>query len=54
MKALLWLVLITALAVNVSTSFAFDGVPQVLISVGTGLAALACGATLFMLRRRDA
>ncbi|WP_432177914.1 hypothetical protein [Streptomyces sp. NBC_00063] len=54
MKALLWLVLIAALAVNVSTSIVFDGVEQVLISVGTGLAALATGVTLFMLRRRDA
>lgn len=54
MKALLWLVLAAALAVNVSTSFAFDGVQQVLISVGTGVVALGAGVTLFLTRRRDA
>ncbi|GAA2290345.1 hypothetical protein OKJ48_34175 [Streptomyces kunmingensis] len=52
MKALLWLILSVALIVNVSTSFAFDGVQQVLISVGTGLAALASGVVLFVTRRR--
>ncbi|MEV3857882.1 hypothetical protein AB0J38_26585 [Streptomyces sp. NPDC050095] len=52
MKALLWLVLAAAIIVNVSTSFAFDGVQQVLISVGTGVTAIAIGAFLFATRRR--
>ncbi|MFJ2774514.1 hypothetical protein [Streptomyces sp. NPDC087300] len=54
MKALLWLVLAAALVVNVSTSFAFDGVRQVLISAGTGVVALGTGVGLFLTRRRDA
>ncbi|MFE0102758.1 hypothetical protein [Streptomyces sp. NPDC059009] len=52
MKALLWLILTAALAVNVATSFAFDGVQQALISVGTGVTALASGITLFVTRER--
>ncbi|ATL28176.1 hypothetical protein [Streptomyces formicae] len=54
MKALLWLVLAAALVVNVMTSFAFDGVQQVLISVGTGVVALGTGVSLYLTRRRDA
>ncbi|MEV5982762.1 hypothetical protein [Streptomyces sp. NPDC052114] len=54
MKALLWSVLVVALAVNVSTSFAFDGVQQALISVVTGVVTLGAGVTLFLTRRRDA
>ncbi|WP_169801263.1 hypothetical protein [Streptomyces kanamyceticus] len=54
MKALLWLVLAAALVVNVSTSLAFEGVQQVLISVGTGVVALGTGVTLFLTRRGDA
>ncbi|MGH4032849.1 hypothetical protein ACQB60_28385 [Actinomycetota bacterium Odt1-20B] len=52
MKALLWLILVTALTVNIATSFAFDGVQQALISVGTGVAALAAGITLVVTRER--
>ncbi|MEV0323508.1 hypothetical protein ACIBKX_06845 [Streptomyces sp. NPDC050658] len=52
MKALLWLVLAVALVVNVSTSFAFDGVQQVLISVGTGVATIGSGVALFLMRER--
>ncbi|MEU6823773.1 hypothetical protein ABZ921_24330 [Streptomyces atriruber] len=54
MKALLWLVLAAALVVNVSTSFAFDGVQQVLISVGTGVTALGTGVALYLTRSREA
>ncbi|WP_167355635.1 hypothetical protein [Streptomyces atriruber] len=54
MKALLWLVLAAALVVNVSTSFAFDGAQQALISVGTGVTALGAGVALFLTRRREA
>ncbi|WP_336047749.1 hypothetical protein [Streptomyces sp. CA2R101] len=52
MKALLWCVLCLALLVNVSTSFAFDGVQQVLISVGTGVAAIGSGVGLFLMRTK--
>ncbi|MFF3646100.1 hypothetical protein [Streptomyces sp. NPDC002564] len=52
MKVLLWLVLTAAVAVNVSTSLAFEGVRQVLISTGTGVVALATAVTLFLTRRR--
>ncbi|MEU7582695.1 hypothetical protein AB0B50_34520 [Streptomyces sp. NPDC041068] len=54
MKALLWTVLLIALAVNVSTSFVFDGAQQALISVGTGVLALGTGVTIYLTRRRDA
>jgi hypothetical protein len=52
MKALLWLILGIAVIVNASTSIAFDGVQQILISIATGLAALAAGTFLFVTRRR--
>ncbi|MFI6087512.1 hypothetical protein [Streptomyces sp. NPDC051218] len=52
MKPLLWLVLALALVTNVSTSFAFDGVQQVLISVGTGVVTLGSAAALFLLREK--
>ncbi|GGV30763.1 hypothetical protein GCM10010277_13960 [Streptomyces longisporoflavus] len=52
MKAMLWLVLAIALVANVSTSFAFDGVQQVLISVCTGVATLGSGTALFLMRER--
>ncbi|AIA04931.1 hypothetical protein ACFU90_20470 [Streptomyces noursei] len=52
LKALLWCVLTLAVAVNVSTSFVFDGVQQVLLSVGTGTVVLACVAALLLLRAR--
>ncbi|MBO1337595.1 hypothetical protein J3486_41045 [Streptomyces sp. VRA16 Mangrove soil] len=51
MKPLLWLVLSAAIIVNVSTSFAFDGVQQVLISVGTGVAAIGSAALLIAAHR---
>ncbi|MFI2613232.1 hypothetical protein [Streptomyces sp. NPDC018584] len=54
MKALLWLVLAAAVAVNISTSLVFDGVQQVLISVATGAVALGTAVTLYVTRRRDA
>ncbi|MFE0176399.1 hypothetical protein ACFWZ2_29195 [Streptomyces sp. NPDC059002] len=54
MKALLWLILLAALAVNISTSFAFDGAKQALISVATGVVALGSGITLVVTRRREA
>lgn len=54
MKALLWLVLAISLVVNVSTSFAFDEVQQVLISVGTGVATLGSGVALFLMREKHA
>ncbi|MEV8315184.1 hypothetical protein AB0Q95_13515 [Streptomyces sp. NPDC059900] len=52
MKALLWLVLAIALVANISTSFAFDGVQQVLISVCTGIATIGSGIALFVMRER--
>ncbi|MER5259273.1 hypothetical protein [Streptomyces sp. NPDC002855] len=53
-KALLWLVLAITLAADVSTSFAFDGVRQVLISVCTGAVMLGSGVALFLLREKHA
>ncbi|MGW9170493.1 hypothetical protein [Streptomyces decoyicus] len=52
MKALLWFVLCVAVAVNVSTSFAFDGVQQVLISVASGAVVIGSGVGLFLKRTR--
>lgn len=54
MKVLLWLVLLVALAVNISSSFVFDGAQQAVISVATGLAALAAGITLYVTRDKRA
>ncbi|MFI7316075.1 hypothetical protein [Streptomyces venezuelae] len=54
MKALLWLVLAAAIVVNVTTSFALDGVQQVLVSVATGVTALGAGAFLVLTGRRQA
>ncbi|MFE1953054.1 MULTISPECIES: hypothetical protein [Streptomyces] len=54
MKALLWLTLALAVIVNVFTSFAFEGVQQVLISVPTGLVAITAAVALFLTRRRTA
>ncbi|MCZ2525339.1 hypothetical protein ACFW9F_24840 [Streptomyces sp. NPDC059506] len=54
MKALLWVLLVAAVAVNASTSFAFDGGKQIAISVGTGIIALASAAALFLLRPKRA
>ncbi|MCQ4214534.1 MULTISPECIES: hypothetical protein [Streptomyces] len=52
MKPLLWLILAAALITNVSTSFALDGVQQVLVSIGTGVATLTAAGVLFATRRR--
>ncbi|WP_169801262.1 hypothetical protein [Streptomyces kanamyceticus] len=53
MKPLLWLLLLAALAVNISSSFLFDGAQQALISVATGLTALASGITLAVRHRKQ-
>ncbi|MCL7495618.1 MULTISPECIES: hypothetical protein [Streptomyces] len=52
MKALLWCVLCIAVVVNVSTSFAFDGVQQVLISVASGVVVIGSGVGLFLKRTK--
>lgn len=52
MKPSLWIVFALALVTNVSTSLAFDGVKQVLISVGTGVVTLGSAAALFLLREK--
>ncbi|WP_169807875.1 hypothetical protein [Actinomadura hibisca] len=52
MKPLLWTVFVLALVVNVSTSFAFDGVTQILVSVATGVAVIGSGVGLFLMRER--
>lgn len=54
MKLLFWAVLAIALAANVSTSFAFDGVTQILVSVGTGVVVLGSAAGLYALRDKHA
>ncbi|MFF7655099.1 hypothetical protein ACFZCY_35565 [Streptomyces sp. NPDC007983] len=54
MKALLWILLVAAVAANVSTSFAFDGGKQVAISVSTGTVAIASAIVLFLLRDKRA
>ncbi|MER7989365.1 hypothetical protein ABTY53_27805 [Streptomyces noursei] len=51
-KALLRCVLTLAVAANVLTGFALDGVQQVLLRVGTGTVVVACAAALFLLRAR--
>ncbi|MFC6879103.1 MULTISPECIES: hypothetical protein [Actinomadura] len=50
MKPVLWFVLAVAIAVNVSTSYAFDGATQIVISVVTGVFAIGSAAGLFLLR----
>ncbi|WP_329174749.1 hypothetical protein OG754_18620 [Streptomyces decoyicus] len=52
MKALLWCVLCIAVVVNVSTSFAFDGVQEVLISVASGVVVIGSGVGLFLTRTK--
>ncbi|MEU8681119.1 hypothetical protein [Streptomyces sp. NPDC048611] len=52
MKALLWFVLVVAVAFNVTTSFAFDGVQQVLVSVGSGIVVIGSAVGLFLRRTR--
>ncbi|MFJ5803094.1 hypothetical protein [Streptomyces decoyicus] len=41
-----------AVVVNVSTSFAFDGVQQVLISVAGGVVVIGSGVGLFLKRTK--
>lgn len=50
MKALLWILIVVFSAINVATSFAFDGGKQVAISVSTGVVVLASVAGLIMMR----
>ncbi|MER6139469.1 hypothetical protein ABT174_05340 [Streptomyces sparsogenes] len=50
MKSLLWAVLTLGLVVNASTSFVFDGIQQLLISIATGVVVLASAAGLYVLR----
>ncbi|MFE7540145.1 hypothetical protein [Streptomyces platensis] len=52
MKALLWCVLVLSLLFNVATSFAFDGVQQVLVSVGSGIVVIGSGVGLFLMRTK--
>ncbi|MEU8780798.1 hypothetical protein [Streptomyces sp. NPDC048637] len=52
MKALLWFVLVVAVAFNVTTSFAFDGVQQVLVSVGSGVVVIGSAVGLFLMRTK--
>ncbi|GAA0930598.1 hypothetical protein V2J94_47665 [Streptomyces sp. DSM 41524] len=52
MKSLLWLVLALAAIVNVASSFAFDGIEQILISSVTGLTAIASATALYLTRAR--
>ena len=55
MRPLLWLVFSLAIAANVLLSLTpWDGVTRVLMSVGTGVVALAAGAGLYATRRRAA
>ncbi|MGY0060203.1 hypothetical protein ACWY4P_27280 [Streptomyces sp. LZ34] len=54
MKSLLWIALMIALVANVLTSFTFDGVTQILVSVGTGVVVLASAAGLYVLRDKQA
>lgn len=53
MKALLWLLLVAAAVVNVSTSFAFDGGKQIAISVSTGAVVIGAAVCLILMWRRD-
>ncbi|MEU6394766.1 hypothetical protein [Streptomyces sp. NPDC046939] len=53
MKALLWLLLAAATAANISTSFAFDGVKQIAVSLSTGAVVIGAAACLALLRHRD-
>ncbi|AQW51862.1 hypothetical protein ACIQPP_14365 [Streptomyces violaceusniger] len=54
MKSLLWLVLTLAAIVNVTSSFAFSGTEQIVISVITGLTAIGTATALYMTRDRRA
>ncbi|MFF1375707.1 hypothetical protein [Streptomyces sp. NPDC058308] len=50
--ATLWLVLLVALTVNIASIFIPDSLQQALISVPTGLIALAAGITLAVKKRK--
>ncbi|SDJ53105.1 hypothetical protein [Streptomyces indicus] len=50
MKPLLWLVLVAALVVNVSSSFLWEGATQVAVSIPTGVVLLASAVGLWLLR----
>ncbi|MCQ8195152.1 hypothetical protein [Streptomyces rugosispiralis] len=52
MKSLLWLVLALAVMVNVASSLAFDGIAQILVSIVTGLTAIATATALYLTRDR--
>ncbi|MFF8412994.1 hypothetical protein [Streptomyces omiyaensis] len=54
MKALLWVLLVAAVAVNVSHSFVFDGAQRIAVGVSTGAVSLASAAALFLLRSKRA
>ncbi|MEV7198006.1 hypothetical protein AB0N81_40380 [Streptomyces sp. NPDC093510] len=52
MKTTLWLVLLLALAANIASIFIPDSLQQALISVPTGLTALAAGIALALKARK--
>ncbi|MFC4565662.1 hypothetical protein ACFO4E_27710 [Nocardiopsis mangrovi] len=52
MKALLWIVLVIAVAANVSANFTAGGVAQLAVSGATGLVVLASAGGLVLLRER--
>lgn len=54
MKFALWLVLALAAIVNVSSSFAFSGTEQILISSVTGITAIGAATGLYLTRDRRA
>lgn len=53
MKALLWLLLAVAVAVNVVTSLILVGTTQLLVSLVTGAVVIASGVGLFLTREKD-
>ncbi|MFI6938410.1 hypothetical protein ACIBI4_03975 [Streptomyces sp. NPDC050418] len=53
MKPFLWLLLVAALIVNVSTSFLWEGVTQVAVSVPTGVVFLGSAVGLWLLRDKQ-
>ncbi|WP_413800214.1 hypothetical protein [Streptomyces iranensis] len=52
MKSLLWLVLALAAIVNVASNFTFGGIQQIIMSVITGLTAIAAATALYLTRDR--
>ncbi|NGO79501.1 hypothetical protein G6045_28175 [Streptomyces sp. YC504] len=53
MKPLLWLLLVVALIVNVSTSFLWEGLTQVAVSIPTGVLFLGSAVGLWLLRDKQ-